>query len=143
MKIKELLKLTIPPPGRGLKSYEIFGIKKDRSIQLKKLLAKETTRQMKPVTDLIAKLPKKPSEENRQLLADALDGIIAWTAPRKFIEVMAEIEVKNLNEANFVVFAFTMELFNRIQTNQSMAVEINNQIKAIPEADGKDQKSKV
>lgn len=131
MKVKQILGITIPPAGNGLKSYDLFGIKKSRSIEIKKLLDKKNREFMKPVTDLINKLPKKATEENRAQIQEAMDGIVKWTAPRPFIETVLDIELKDVRECNYAVFAFTLEMFGRMQTNQNMAAELHNMLKTL------------
>lgn len=144
MKIKQVLNWTIPAPGSGLKDYDIFKIKKGRALELKKLCDKKTRERMKPVTDKISALPKKATDENKSQIQEAMNGIIKWTAPRPFIETLAEVEVNNVNEANFLTFAYVFDMFNRMQTNQSMAVELNNMLKTLqPKPDGKDKKPDV
>ena len=129
MKIGEILNFKIPAPGRGLKTYEIFGLNKGRSRELKNILDKMNKEGLKPITDIMAKIPKSPNKSHVDMIQNAIDQIIPWTAPRRFIELMAELDVRNINEANYIVMSFTLEMFNRIATNQNHAVDLNNILK--------------
>lgn len=141
MKIKELLKMTIPEPGKGLTSAQIFGIEKRRALDLKKALDAIYLSEQAPIRKKLKALPKNPVERHKPQFQEVLDMVIKFTAPRKYLEIMAELEVQTLAEANFIVHSFTIEMFNRISTNQNLAVEINTKLLAIkPPLDGKDQK---
>lgn len=132
--VKEFLNLTFPPEGNGLRTYEIFGISKPRSIELKNILDKINRKAMAPALEAVNALPNKLTEKDRARVQSALDGVVAWTAPRPFLtKVLAECPVRDENEAAYVVFAFTFEMFNRIQTNQNYAVEVNNRLLSIRE----------
>lgn len=141
MKLKELLKLSIPEPGKGLTSAQLFGIEKRRSIELKNALDKMYRSEQEPLRKMLKALPKHPTEKHKAEIQEALDIAIKFTAPRKYLEIMAELEVETLAEANYIIHNFTIEMFNRISANQNLAVDLNTKLQAIiPQLDGKDQK---
>ena len=141
MKIKEILKMTIPEPGKGLTSAQIFGIEKRRSLELKKALDAIYHSEQEPLRKKLKALPKNPSEKHKPIIQEALDIAIKFTAPRRYLEIMAELEVETLAEANYIIHNFTIEMFNRISANQNLAVDLNTKLQAIiAQLDGKDPK---